>query len=163
MSLGARRADAWRSSLGRCPGRGRSPQLSAPPPPTPSPQLSRSHWPRFPAASFTWFGVHCPARDDVWASRPAPGWPLPSRLLLPSCSAALHVGLLPQVDGNCNGQKLEMTQMGPHRGLVKEPLSDLAQVTARGTGLRVAEREADARKPVWLVPRVELCCASVCV
>lgn len=53
--------------------------------------------------------------------------------------------------------------MGPHRGLVKEPLSDLAQVTARGTGLRVAEREADARKPVWLVLRVELCCASVCV
>lgn len=53
--------------------------------------------------------------------------------------------------------------MGPHRGLVKEPLSDLAQVTARGTGLRVAEREADARKPVWLVLRVESCCASVCV
>lgn len=58
---------------------------------------------------------------------------------------------------------MEMTQMGPHRGLVKEPLSDLAQVTARGTGLRVAEREADARKLVWLVLRVELCCASVCV
>lgn len=53
--------------------------------------------------------------------------------------------------------------MGPHRGLVKEPPSDLAQVTARGTGLRVAECEADARKPVWLVLRVELCCASVCV
>lgn len=58
---------------------------------------------------------------------------------------------------------MEMTQMGPHRSLVKEPLSDLAQVTARGTGLRVAEREADARKPVWLVLHVELCCASVCV